>query len=112
MMRSILYFIVLFLVHSSCTKSMENSVSTSPLGEFDTLTLNSVFDVELVQGNENTIQIEGAKKIVEQIEVKVVNNSLILENSFKGNWVHPKKNKIKITITTNGIARINANETC
>jgi hypothetical protein len=91
---------------------MEPAVINFSLEEFDTLTLNSVFNVELIQGTTNSISIEGAKKIIEKVDFNIENNNLTLVNNFKGNWVYPKKNKITVKLTVNNLSRINANETC
>lgn len=113
-MMRILYILVisgLFML-VSCQKTMEYKTINKSLEEFDTLTLNSVFNVELVQGTENSISIEGAERIIEKVDINIENNTLTLVNKFKGNWIHPKKNKVKIVLTVNGLSRINANETC
>lgn len=112
-MKQIVYTLLILSAVSlfSCKKSMEEVTIEKSLNEFDTLTVNSVFDIRLTQGTENSIRLEGAQKILENVEIRVENNTLTLSNSFKGNWLHPKKNKIKVYITTNGIQRINSNET-
>lgn len=113
MMRILILLIVgLPLFFISCKKTMEQQTIYKSLEEFDTLTMNSVFNVELIQGTENSISIEGAQKIIEKVDVKIINNTLTLVNNFKGNWIYPKKNKVKIVLTVNGLSRINANETC
>ena len=71
------------------------------LEEFDTLTLNSVFNVELIQGTTNSISIEGAEKIIEKVDFNIENNTLTLLNNFKGYWIYPKKNKITVKLTVN-----------
>jgi hypothetical protein len=91
---------------------MEPGVINVALEEFDTLTLNSVFNVELIQGTTNSISIEGAEKIIEKVDFNIENNTLTLLNNFKGNWIYPKKNKITVKLTVNNLSRINANETC
>lgn len=91
---------------------MATTVVEKSLIEFDTVSLQSVFEVYLTQGTQNTIRLEGAQKIIEKIDIAVENNTLTLVNNFKGNWIHPKNNKIKVFITTNGLSRINAYETC
>ena len=112
-MRKIFFHSVLLLIIiSSCQKKMEPTVINFSLEEFDTLTLNSVFNVELIQGTTNSISIEGAKKIIEKVDFNIENNNLTLVNNFKGNWVYPKKNKITVKLTVNNLSRINANETC
>jgi len=107
-----LLILLLALAGTSCKKNMTEMTIEKSLEEFDTLVLNSVFEVHLIQGTENKIKIEGAKKILENIDYTISNNTLTLVNNYNGNWVHPSKNKIKIFLTVNQISRINANETC
>jgi hypothetical protein len=103
--------ILSMLTLASCKKSMEEVSVQKSLDEFDTLTVNSVFEVHITQGTENSIRLEGSKKIIEDVQFNVENNTLTLNNNFKGNWLYPKKNKIVVHLTTNGLCRINANET-
>ncbi|MFN5844084.1 MAG: GIN domain-containing protein [Flavobacteriia bacterium] len=112
-MKQIVYTVLLFLSVSlfSCKKAMEEVTIEKSLNEFDTLTVNSVFEIQLTQGSSNSIRIEGAQKILENVEIAIENNTLTLSNSFKGNWLYPKKNKVRVYITTNGLHRINSNET-
>lgn len=91
---------------------MEQQIVEKSLDEFDTLTINSVFEVHLIQGTTNSIKLEGAKKILGKINYTVENNKLTIENTFNGNWMHPAKNKIKIYLTVNNLCRINVYETC
>lgn len=91
---------------------MDSVVIEKSLEEFDTLNLNSVFEVHLIQGTENKIRLEGAKKIVDKVTLSIENNTLHIENTYKGNWMHPANNKIKLFITVNQLNRINAYETC
>ncbi len=113
-MKIILYIalIIGFVGINSCKKSMDSKVIERALGEFDTVTFNSSFEVFLIQGTENKIKIEGAERILENVDFSIEKNTLIIKNGFKRGWVHPSKNKIKVYLTVNQISRINANETC
>ncbi len=110
-----LYFtslLILLLFNASCEKSLQKISIQHELSEFDTVTFNSVFEVILKQDTFNQIKIDGAAKIVNHITFEILNGNLTLKNNYKSNWAHPKNNKIKVFITTNGLSRINANETC
>jgi hypothetical protein len=113
-MRTLIILSLIFAAFfmNACKKSMASTSIEKSLIEFDTISLQSVFEVYLTQGTENSIRLEGAEKIIEDIDVKIEKNTLSLENKFKGNWIHPKNNKVKVYITTNGLARINSYETC
>jgi hypothetical protein len=113
-MKQLLYSALLFnlLWISACKKQMETSAASYALTEFDTLKLESVFEVFLIQGNENSLRIEAAKKILEAIDFDISNNTLKLKNTFKGSWRYPQKNKVKLYITFNQISKIYVNESC
>jgi hypothetical protein len=91
---------------------MDSTIIEKSLEEFDTVTFNSSFEVFLIQGSENSIKIEGAERIIDEIDFTITNNILTIKNSFKHGWLHPSKNKVKVYLTVNQISRINANETC
>lgn len=106
---SILFYLLFILF--SCNK--EHSVNTikQKLNEFDTLTINSVFDIEITQDSLNFIEITGMEKILSKILISNKNGNLILKNTFKGNWLYPKKNKIQINLHTDGLKLIRSYET-
>ena len=113
-MKLVIYIALLlgFIGINSCKKSMNSTIIEKSLEEFDTVTFNSSFEVFLIQGTENKIKIEGAERIIDNIDFTIKNNTLTLKNSFKHGWLHPSKNKIKVYLTVNQLSRINANETC
>ena len=113
-MKLVVYIalLVAFIGINSCKKSMDSAFIEKSLEEFDTVTFNSSFEVFLIQGTENKIKIEGAERIIDNIDFTIKNNTLTLENSFKHGWLHPSKNKVKVYLTVNQLSRINANETC
>ena len=57
---------------------MEQISMEQNLGDFDTLRLNSVFQVYLTQGTENKIQINGARKILPHSKVNCINQLFYL----------------------------------
>ena len=113
-MKKAYYFLFLLIAISSfsCKKQMEKVTIEQTLEDFDTLVLNSVFNVYLTQGTENKIKIEGSKKIIEKLNLIVSNSTLKIENEYKGNWMHPRNNKINLYLTVKNLSRIIANETC
>lgn len=114
-MKRIIYLVLIlasFQSFISCKKNMDQVTVEYALSDFDTLVLNSVFTVNLIQGSENKIKIEGAKKIVDKISSEVKSNTLTILNNYKGNWMHPKNNKITVYLTVKQLKRIVVNETC
>jgi len=111
MKQLILFLLIPVLLFVRCAKEKPIETVQMSLSEFDTLTLNSVFDVYLIQGDSNFVTIEGNPKIVKKVRAEVMNNTLNFYNDFSGKWLHPSNNRIKLTITTNGLTRINSGET-
>jgi hypothetical protein len=108
-----IYILLLgFISLISCEKENIDATSILPLNAYDTLTLNSVFDVELIQDTVNAIEISGTARSIEKILIEQENGHLKLTNTYKGNFLHPSKNKIQIKLHTDGIRLIKANETC
>jgi len=103
--------IIGLLLLFSCKKhepiTTEHSVS-----EFDTLVLSDVFDVNLIQGTENSVKITGSKQFIDDVSWENKDNTLTIYNNAKHKWLHPKTNKINLEITVNGLSKIVANETC
>ena len=95
----------------SCKKhepiTTEHSVS-----EFDTLVLSDVFDVNLIQGTENSVKITGSKQFIDDVSWENKDNTLTFHNNANHKWLNPKTNKITLEITVNGLSKIVANETC
>lgn len=103
--------IIGLLLLFSCKKhepvTTEHSVS-----EFDTLVLSDVFDVNLIQGTENSVKITGSKQFIDDVSWENKDNTLTIHNNAKHKWLNPKTNKITLEITVNGLSKIVANETC
>jgi hypothetical protein len=111
-MKNKYLFTVIFFTLLSCKKQLSTTTIQRELSEFDTVTFNSVYDVEITQDTANFMEIIGATQIVEKIDVNVSNGNLILTTDYHGNWMHPSNNKISIRLHTNGLHFIKANETC
>ena len=111
-MSSKFLIILLFVPLLSCKKQFATTTIYRELNEFDTLTLNSVYEVELTQDTVNYIELSGATTILEKVNVFLDNHNLKLTTNYHGNWMHPSNNKIKIRLHINGLHLIQANETC
>jgi Putative auto-transporter adhesin, head GIN domain len=113
-MKGFIYLVVIsfFVLATACKKQKADTIKAFSLSEFDTLQLESVFEVYLIQGNTNSIKLVGAQQIVENVSIEILNNTLKVSNAYKGNWLHPSNNKIKLYITVNQISKIIASESC
>jgi hypothetical protein len=107
-----IFFIAFCSLFFSCEKENSIAVFEKNLNEFDTLVLNDVFEVHLLQGEKNSIRMEGYEKILDNIQLDLQSNTLSIENNFSMGWIYPRKNKVKLFITYDTLSLIVANETC
>lgn len=107
-----IFFIACCSLLFSCKKENNIAVFEKKLNEFDTLVLNDVFEVHLLQGDKNSIRMEGYEKILNNIQLDIQSNTLSIENNFSMGWIYPRKNKVKLFITYDTLSLIVANETC
>lgn len=101
------------IVLISCGKEKEDFTTlTIALPSFDTVQLQAVFDVELIQGDSCTLQISGDRSIIQDITWSVEDRTLFIRNSNTELWTRPKSVPPKLVITGNTFARVNTEETC
>lgn len=103
--------IIGLLLLFSCKKH-EPFTTEHIVSEFDTLVLSDVFDVNLIQGTENSVKIKGSKQFIDEVSWENKDNTLTFHNNANHKWLNPKTNKITLEITVNGLSKIIANETC
>jgi hypothetical protein len=82
------------------------------LQEFDTIVVNNVFYIDLIQDTMNMIKISGYSDFVNTTNFTVDNNCLIIDNCHRCPFVKPEKNKVKVEIHVNKISLIKLNEAC
>ena len=108
------WFCLLLLIGTliSCEKNAEVITKTDYLDVFHTITLDSYFDIVLIQGNEHSIKLVGNEKTIDEIEYTIEDSVLTLKNKSNNRWLSPKKNKFKLYLTFEQLKKINAIETC
>jgi hypothetical protein len=109
-MRNILKYLFCFALLFSCEKKeLRKVVALEP---FDKIELNDFFEVFLIQDTVCKLEIVASPKIVNKVKYAIENGKLQLDNSYKGNWNHPKSNKVKLYIHVVALKELNATETC
>ena len=109
----LLIFTGIGLFFISCGKDTGEIVTRDvELSRFDTLELNAVFDVEIIEGDHYSLQIKGVKELTDDLTFMTDHNRLRVENKNLKLWIHPKNDPPVLTITCIGLARIEVNETC
>jgi len=97
---------------SSCSINTDPYFSQQTLEPFDTLILNSVFNVRLLQGDHYGVEISGAQEVAESIMFHIENKTLLVDNNDGPLWKHPNLEPPTILITFIKLKRIKAEETC
>lgn len=79
---------------------------------FKEIELHSVFDVYLVKDTVYSIKIIGNEDFAEQIDIKIADNVLRIENDFRLKWLRPEDNKVSLYISYDTLRKITAVQTC
>ncbi|PIP54299.1 MAG: hypothetical protein COX07_06075 [Bacteroidetes bacterium CG23_combo_of_CG06-09_8_20_14_all_32_9] len=120
-MKKFLYFIVLVLFISACTKGHRCDCFVSNgkvieeqrnLSSFTEIEINNVFNVTFKIDTVNAITITTGKNLINGIETKVENNRLYVKNTNRCNWTRKYKGKIKLEIAFNKLTYLKLNGSC
>src|SRR5690348_4888920 len=87
-----------WLCITSCSIDNDPYDASFTLEPFDTLTLNSVFDVVLQQGDHFGIEISGVREVAGSVTYQIVNRTLLIENEDGALWKHPELDPPLLTI--------------
>ncbi len=109
-MKNILIYLFCCALLFSCEKKELRKVVA--LKTFDKIELNDFFEVFLIQDTVCKLEIVAAPKIVNKVKYAIEDGKLIIDNSYRGNWSHPKSNKVKLYIHVIALKELNAQETC
>ncbi len=106
-------FLMLLTFFLSCEENgVEEETYYERLLPFNTLELNSVFDVYLIQDTIYAVKIVGNPNVIKNILFKVENGILRISNESRGKWLGPENNRVKLYISSNRLSQIFPKETC
>ncbi len=105
-------FALILLVGYSCSKNTEDKTITDNLPYFDSLIINSYFDVFLKEDSIFKLEIKGQEKQIDDITYAVTDGVLSITNQRKQKYLTPSKNKIEIYVYSKPLRFVNAKETC
>lgn len=109
----ILFSLGLILLLPGCGKEDVMDIHlTHTLPPFTEIEILSVFDVDLIEGDDFTLEIIGRKDIAEGVTFAVEAGVLRIDHGFGNLWLSPGDNKIKLVITAKGYTRLFAKQTC
>lgn len=107
-----LSYTCLLLLLINCTDFEETVILRKELPAFNSIELNSVFDVFLIQDNSYSVKIEADADVANAISLDVENYTLKVGSNRKVKWLSPRLNKIRLFITAPGLNAVTSNETC
>lgn len=112
MNRKILIIIALtfFAAFSSCKKSPlsigKTVTQTRQLDHFDTLVIRDDINVILVKSDENRVEITTGENLIDNIETKISDSTLVISNESTMNFIRTYDYKIDVTLYFKDICRV------
>ena len=107
------YLIILLVILTSCNDALfdEGDIVSKnyDLDEFNEIYINDVFDIFLIQDTICKLKIEGGSNLVPNINFKVTDNILSIENDNNANWSRNYE-RIKLYISLKDIKFLKINE--
>ena len=82
------------------------------LAPFDTVVANDAFEIVLKQSQQYSIEMIAGENLIPNIGATVENNSLILSNNNRCDWMKPKTSKIKLIISAPQFRRVKLTNSC
>ena len=105
-------FIILSVVILGCSKSKPSVKLFENLDYFNRIELEDSFEIHLIEGSTFTIRIEGDEDVIDKVEYEILDSVLSIKNTRSIKWVSPRKNKIKVYITSLPLEVVAAHQTC
>ncbi|NPA68786.1 MAG: hypothetical protein GXO50_09285 [Chlorobi bacterium] len=116
MKKILLFLIILSTIFNACTKTFDCITGagddveyTFALQDFDTLKVNDVFDIELIQDTVNELKVFAKQKYADNLTYSTADNILTLDNAGNCKFTKPESSKIKIKLRVKKISRIKLN---
>ena len=111
-MKQQLILLCVLSLFVSCKKEIIDGNRLIDIDPFEKIELNDAFELFVSEGNHYSIEIIGDKKIIDYINVSVINKTLSIDDTRNIKWLSPQKNKIKIYVTSLPLKKITAAEGC
>lgn len=106
-------YMALCIVLTGCSKQDLQDIHLSyDLPAFTQIEILSVFDVDIQEGDKAKIEILGRQDIAEEVMYEVHEDILRIDHGHGKLWLSPGQNRIKLIITTKGLTRLYAKQTC
>ena len=111
MKHLILIFLSLLFINSCAKKGSESTIEFN-VQSFNTIELNSLFDVVLIEDTLFSVKISGDEDFIRDVKLEVKDTVLSIINLKSNKFLSPKNSKVKLIITSKPLKRVIVNETC
>ena len=111
-MKQQLILLCILNLFISCKKEIVDSNRVIDILPFEQIELNDAFELLVTEGDHYSIEIIGDEKIIDYIDADVINKTLFIEDTRGIKWLSPRKNKIKIHVTSLPLKTITASDGC
>lgn len=108
-MKYILFFAYIFIILISCKKEVDISTRDVEVKPFNHIKLEDAFELYLSEGPAYSVRLEGDGKVIEKVNFTVEKDTLFIADNRSFKWTTPRKNKIKVFITSPPLKRVQAN---
>jgi hypothetical protein len=107
------YSILILALLISCNDFDKDEASRIIAFEpFYFLKLHSVFDVYLLQDTSFSIKVAGEEGLIKHVRFEIEGDVVSVHNEFKGKWLNPETNKVKLYISASFLYKIELYESC
>lgn len=103
------------LFFSSCKKNdLPDALVSKDIspGKFNTIEIDGVYDIYLVQDTVCKVVVEGIQKRVDKTTATINDSILVLKTNRRGEFLHPDEPTTKLFIYVDTLKRINVNQAC
>jgi hypothetical protein len=110
--KYLIYILSILLISISCNKQSNKKVTELiQLTSFNSIELNDVFEVQLIEDSSFFVEAEGHPSLEEGLNFKLEDTLLILDRKNGNRWFRPSNNKLIVRIHSQPLARVTANKT-
>lgn len=90
----------------SITSTGPNTIETREIAFYDSIELYNNINIVLEPGSENTIRVQAGENELPFIKTVIANNTLMINNTMKFNWLRDYSREITVYIPSNNLKKI------
>lgn len=88
------------------TNAGPNTIETREIAFYDSIELYNNVNIVLEPGSESRIRVEAGENILSFVKTVIVNNTLVINNTMKFNWLRDYSREITVYLPANNLKNI------